>query len=161
MCRNHAIKVRRRGRGAYHKDTCHTCERLVTLQFTENQACLQVDFLGDSINCFSEENHWNIPMELQDEGVPMDNTDLGAVEDQPHNTTMGPQCPDTYDIDFHIDHLFSPALESGLSCALHHRQVFNLGPDSEPKEEGDREGEYISTSPYQSIHDSRPIRFQL
>ena len=38
-------------------------------------------------------------MELQDEGVPVDNTNLGAGEDQPHDMTMGPQGPDTYDID--------------------------------------------------------------
>ena len=103
-------------------------------------------------------------MEFQDEGVAVDNTDPGASEDQPHDATMGPQGPNTYDIDLHIGHYFSPAPDPGQpgpSRASRHRQVFDVGPDSEPEEEGDGDGEYISTSPYRPIHDSRPIGFRL
>ena len=50
------------------------------------------------------------------------NVDLGAREDPPHDATMGP-----------IDQSFFPGPEPGLSRDPRLRQVFVMGPDSEPE----------------------------
>ena len=48
-------------------------------------------------------------IEPQDEGVLLDDVDLGTGKDQPHNTTLGSHNHNTFELDFRIDHMYSLA----------------------------------------------------
>ena len=99
----------------------------------------QTDLPRDSVDYFNDEEYWNIPQELQEEVLPLDDVDLAPAEDQPHNATMGPQGHDTLHFDFDFNQSFSPGPEPGpLDDSRHHR-VFTVGPDNESEEE--QEGE--------------------
>ena len=89
--------------------TCTIHERSLTFQFIENQARLLGKFLDSSIGKLNDEEHWDMPIEPQDEGVLPEGVDLGTGEDQPHDATTGSQNHDTFELDFHIDHTYSPA----------------------------------------------------
>ena len=65
-----------------------------------------------------------MPIEPQDEEVLLGDVDLGASEDQPHDATMGSQDHDTFELDFNIDHNYSPAPELGPSGVSRYREVF-------------------------------------
>ena len=56
-------------------------ERSLTLQFIGNQARLLGDFLDILISELNDEEHWDMPIEPQDEGVLLDDVDLGTGED--------------------------------------------------------------------------------
>ena len=53
--------------------------------------------------------HRDMHIEPQDEGVLLDDVDLGTGEDQPHNATTGSQNHNTFESDFRIDRTYSPA----------------------------------------------------
>jgi len=117
------------------------------LQFLEKQAGLLVDILKKSIYKVDVEDHFNIPRGLQDEGVPVDDVNLETGDDQLHNTTVGSQDDDTFAFDFQIDQFPSPPWEPGLLLVSCTRQVFDVGPESEPdgeeelEEEPDQDGD--------------------
>ena len=114
------------------------------MHFLGNYARLQNDLLRDSsVDYFNNEEYGNAPQELQDEGLSADDGDLGEREDPPHDATYdattGPQGDETSQFDFDFNYSFSPGPEPGR---LRASQVFMVGPDSEPEEEQDGEGEY-------------------
>ena len=84
-------------------------ERSLTFQFIENQARLLGDFLDSSIGELNNEDHRDMIMEPQDEGVLLNDVDLGPGEDQPHDATTSSQNHDTFEFDSHIDHTYSSA----------------------------------------------------
>ena len=113
------------------------------MQFLEKQAGILVDILNQLINEDDDKDHSGSPRDLQDEGVPVDNTnvnvDLEAGDDQPQDATTGSQDDNTFELDLDTNQLFSPPPEPGPSRAC---QVFEVGPDSEPDEgEGEEEPE--------------------
>jgi hypothetical protein len=106
---HYAIKEKRKLENKYDEMTRAIHERSLTFQFIENQARLLGDFLDSSIGKLNDEEHQDMPIEPQDEGVLLDDVDLGTGEDQPHDATMGSQNHDTFELDFHIDHTYSSA----------------------------------------------------
>ena len=106
---HHALKEKGKLESEYDEMTCAIHERSLTFQFIENQAQLLGDFLDNSIGELNYEEHWDIPIELQDEGALLDDVDLGTGKDQSHDATTGSQNHDTFELDFHIDHTYSPA----------------------------------------------------
>ncbi len=68
------------------------------------QARLQGEFLRDQLEEFNDEDYSNIPTELQDAGVLVDDIDLGVGKDQPHDTMTGSQDNSILGFDFHLDH---------------------------------------------------------
>ena len=92
----------------------------------------------DSISEVNGKENQNIQREFQDEGAPVYDIDREAVEEPPaYNATTGSQHDDISGFDFHIDQTLSPPPEPGPSRVSRIRQVFAVGPDSEPEgEEG-------------------------
>ena len=82
---------------------------ITNIQFIENQARLLGDFLDSSIGELNDEDHRDMIMEPQVKGVLLDDVDLGTGEDQPHDTTMGSQNHDTFELDLYINHTYSSA----------------------------------------------------
>ena len=91
--------------------TRHIRRQSLTLQFLEKQAGLLVDILMKSINEVNGEDHLSAPRELQDEGVPVDNIELEAGDDQPHDAMRDSQDDETSAVDFHIGQSLSPPPE--------------------------------------------------
>ena len=60
-------------------------------------------FYNHSINKCNFPEHCNVPRELQYEGVPVDEADLEAGENQPRNVMTSSQYNDTYVYGFHVD----------------------------------------------------------
>ena len=118
---------------------------MLTLHFLGNYARLQNNLLRDPlVDYFNNEEYVNVPQEVQDEGLPADDSDLGAVhEDPPHDATYDattrPQGDENLQFNFNFNYSFSPGPEPGRLRTL---QVFMVGPDSEPKEEQEGEDEY-------------------
>ena len=109
MRQHHELKEKRKLESEYDEMTRAIHERLLTFQFIENQARSLGNFLDSSIGELNDEEHRDMPIEPQGEGELLDDVDLGMGEDQPHNTTTGSQNHDTFKLDFHIDHTYSPA----------------------------------------------------
>ena len=106
---------------------------------------------GDQHDEVNDNECSNVPTVLQDAEVLVDNTDLGG-KDQPYNAMMDPQDNDISAFNLNIEHQHSPAPEPGPLHSSHHRQVFNIGPESEsePEEEMEIEqdgGTYIWFQP--------------
>ena len=93
--------------------------RLLTLHFLGNYAHLQNDLLRDPlVDYFNNEEYVNVPQEVQDEGLPADDGDLGAVrEDPPHDATYDattqPQGDENLQFDFNFNYSFSPGPKPG------------------------------------------------
>ena len=109
MRQYHALKEKRKLESEYDEMTCTIHEQSSTFQFIENQAQLLGDFLDSSIGELNDKGHWDMIMEPQDEGVLLNDVDLGPGEDQPHDATTGSQNHDTFEFDFHINHMYSSA----------------------------------------------------
>ena len=108
-CQHHAIKEKRKLESKYDEMTHAIHEQSLTFQFIEKQAQLLGDFLDKLTSKLNGEEHREIPIEPQDEGVLLDDIDLGTGEDQPHDATTGSQSHNTFELDFHIDHMYSSA----------------------------------------------------
>ena len=66
--------------------------------------------------------------------MPEHNVDLGAGNGQPRNVMMGSQCDFTLSFVLIIDQSTTPAPDPGPSNDPRLRPVFDMGPDSEAKE---------------------------
>ena len=151
MHQQHALKEKRKLESKYDQMTCAIHEQSLTFQFIANQAWFLGDFLDTSIGKLNDKEHWDMPIEPQDEGVLLEGIDLGTGEDQPHDVTTGSQNHDTFEFSFHIDHTYSPAPEPGLSHVSHYHEVFNVTPQSEcesEKEIEQDEGTYENEDMY-------------
>ena len=69
--------------------------------------------LRDLVDEFDVEEHRNVPKELQDEGVPEHNVDLGAGNSQPRDVMTGSQCDVPLTFDLSIDQSTTPAPNPG------------------------------------------------
>src|SRR5882757_643850 len=91
--RLHEITEKRIRKGRISIMTRRIRRRSLTLQFLEKQAGILVDILNQLINDDDDKDHSGSPRDLQDEGVPVDNTnvnvDLEAGDDQPQDAMMG------------------------------------------------------------------------
>src|SRR6267154_779520 len=87
----HVIKEIEVQKGIFSIMTCHIHRQSLTLQFLEKQAGLLGDILMKSINQVNDEDYLNAPRKFQNEQVHMDNVDLEAGNDQPHDATTGSQ----------------------------------------------------------------------
>jgi len=79
---------------------------------------LLVVILIKSINEVNNEDHFNAPRELQDKGVSVDNLDLEADDDQPHDATTGSQDNEISAFEFQIDQPLSPPPEPACHMLL-------------------------------------------
>ena len=116
---------------------------MADLQFIETHRQLLANSLGEMVDESDVEDHRDVPKEPQDEGVPEHNVDLGTGNGQPRDVMMSSQCDITPSFDLGIDQSTTPAPEPGPSNVLRLRPVFDMGPDSEVKEndEGNDEPE--------------------
>ena len=95
----HALKEKKKLESKYDQMTHAIHERSLTFQFIANQARFLGDFLDNLIGELNDKEHWDMPIEPQDEGVLLEGIDLGTGEDQPHNTMMGSQNHNTFEFD--------------------------------------------------------------
>ena len=75
----------------------------------------------------------------------MDDGGLEFREDHAHDMTEGSRYDDTYDIDLHMDHLYSLSPEPGPSCIPHIQQVFEMAPDNGSEEDEEAGESYNDT----------------
>ena len=159
--RNHAIRERERRKGKVSVPTHYIRRQLLILRFLETQAARLVDILMELVNEDNDEDHLDAPREPQDEGVSVDDRNLEAADDQPHDATMDFQ-DDA--LDLHIDQPPSPLLEPGPSrplelgllhplepgplCDSRARQVFEVGHDSDANGEEEEEEEHEGGDTY-------------
>ena len=106
----------------------------------ENQTRLLGYSQDNSVSESNQEEHSDVPIEPQDEEVLLDDVDLGASEDQPHDATTGSQSHNTFQFESNTDYTYSPAPELGPSrVSARYREVFNVGPQSEYESEEESE----------------------
>ena len=75
---DHSNKEKELRTSNYDKIRHDICEQWLTLQFIEIHRHLLANSLGDLVDKFDVQEHWNAPKEPQDEEVPEHNVDLGV-----------------------------------------------------------------------------------